>query len=276
MVKWTSETALAELDRYLGEIHALRGGDHTNPDHTRWLIGLMKFLPEVFTTDSIYCHNMNQIRWLYYGTMAVHVKEVFAPGSTEARYNRPAYDRALNAAEGILLAAQDELAKSGLEDTTTSEADPVGNAPPARKVFVVHGHDTEMKETVARFLERIEFEAVILNEQANAGDTIIEKFERNSNVGYAVVLLSGDDVGAPVGTQDDLKSRARQNVILELGYFIGRLGRSHVCPLVKGSLEIPSDFHGVVYDPFDGESWKIHLVRELRHLGFELDTNKVF
>lgn len=276
MAKWTSETALAELDRYLGEIHVLRGGDHTNPDHTRWLIGLMKFLPEVFTRDSIYCHNMNQIRWQYYGTMAVHVNEVFDPGSTEARYNRPAYDRALNAAEGILLAAHDELGKSGLEDATTSEPDPIDNAPPARKVFVVHGHDTEMKETVARFLERIEFEAVILHEQASAGDTIIEKFERNSDVGYAVVLLSGDDVGAPVGNKAELKSRARQNVILELGYFIGRLGRSHVCPLVKGSLDIPSDFHGVVYVPFEGESWKIHLVRELRHLGFELDTNKVF
>ncbi len=276
MAKWTSETALAELDRYIGEMRSLRGGDHTNPDHTRWLIGLMKFLPEVFPGDSIYCHNMKRVRWQYYGAMAVHADELFNPGSTEVRYNRPAYDRALNAAEGILLAARDELAKSGLEDSTSLEPEATEIALSARKVFVVHGHDTEMKETVARFLERIEFEAVILHEQANAGDTTIEKFERNSDVGYAVVLLSGDDVGAPVGSQDELKLRARQNVILELGYFIGRLGRSHVCPLVKGALEIPSDFHGVVYVPFDGESWKLHLVRELRHLGFELDTNKVF
>jgi predicted nucleotide-binding protein len=276
MAKWNSETAIAELERYLNEMRSLRGGDHTNPDHTRWLIGLMKFLPEVFPNDSTYFHNMKRVRWQYYGTMAVHVNEMFQPGSTEARYNGPAYDRALNTAEGILLAAHDELAKSGLDDSAPAELETKDIATPARKVFVVHGHDTEMKETVARFLERIEFEAIILHEQANGGDTIIEKFERNADVGYAVVLLSGDDVGAAVGSQDELKSRARQNVVLELGYFIGRLGRSHVCPLVKGDVEIPSDFHGVVYVPFDGESWKLHLVRELRHLGFDLDTNKVF
>ncbi|MGD1860192.1 MAG: TIR domain-containing protein [Leptolyngbyaceae cyanobacterium] len=145
-----------------------------------------------------------------------------------------------------------------------------------RKVFVVHGHDNEMKETVARFLERIAFEPIILHEQASAGDTIIEKFERNADVGYAVVLLSPDDVGAVKTKRDTLQPRARQNVVLELGYFVGRLGRSHVCPLVRGPLEVPSDFHGVVYVPFQGEDWKIYLVKELKHLGFDIDANKAF
>ena len=71
--------------------------------------------------------------------------------------------------------------------------------------------------------------------------------------------------------------RARQNVVLELGYFIGKLeSRSHVCPIKRGSLEIPSDLIGLVYVPFEGEDWKFHLVKELKHLGFEVDANKVF
>ena len=93
---------------------------------------------------------------------------------------------------------------------------------------------------------------------------------------YAVVLLSPDDVGAASDKRDKLQARARQNVVLELGYFIGKLGRSHVCPIVRGQIEAPSDFHGVVYVPFEGEDWKFHLVKELKYLGFDIDVNKAF
>ena len=133
-----------------------------------------------------------------------------------------------------------------------------------------------MKQTVARFLERLDFEAILLHEQASGGDTIIEKFERNSDVSYAVVLLSPDDVGAARDKKDELQARARQNVVLELGYFIGKFGRSHVCPLVRGRIETPSDFHGIVYVRFEGEDWKFHLVKELKYLGLDIDANKAF
>lgn len=143
-----------------------------------------------------------------------------------------------------------------------------------RKVFVVHGHDNEMKQEVARFLEGLDFEAVILHEQASGGNTIIEKFERNSDVSYAIVLLSPDDVGAPRDNREDLQPRPRQNVVLELGYFIGRLRRSRVCPIKRGTLEVPSDLHGLVYVPFEGQEWKLHLMKELKNLGFAVDANK--
>ena len=151
-----------------------------------------------------------------------------------------------------------------------------GNSTNTRKVFVVHGHDKEMKESVARFLDQLNLEAVILDEQASGGDTIIEKFERNADVSYAVVLLSPDDVGAANEKSNTLQPRARQNVVFELGYFIGKLGRSRVCPLIREPLERPSDFHGVVYIPFDDGNWRIHLVKELKNLRFEVDANKVF
>lgn len=147
-------------------------------------------------------------------------------------------------------------------------------AAPQRKVFVVHGHDEGARETVARFLERLDFEAIILHEQANQGRTVIEKVEAHGDVGFAVVLLTPDDQGCAIG--ETPQPRARQNVLLELGYFIGRLGRNRVCALKRGELEIPSDFGGVVYEPFDASGgWKLALGRELRATGFEIDWNKV-
>ena len=146
--------------------------------------------------------------------------------------------------------------------------------PFSRKVFIVHGHDDGARETVARFLERIGLEAVILHEQANQGRTIIEKVVANSDVGFAVVLLTPDDEGCVKGGA--LEPRARQNVLLELGYFIGRLGRDKVCALKRGTLEIPSDFAGVVWEAMDSSGgWKQALARELEAAGHSIDWNKV-
>jgi predicted nucleotide-binding protein len=147
----------------------------------------------------------------------------------------------------------------------------------SRKVFIVHGHDGEPKQAVARFLDSLGFEAVILHEQANGGRTIIEKFEKNAEVGFAVVLLTPDDVGGKQGlVVSMLKPRARQNVVFELGYFIGRLGRSRVCALKLGDVEVPSDISGVVYVPYDaGGAWRTALGQELEEAGYEIDWNKV-
>jgi predicted nucleotide-binding protein len=107
----------------------------------------------------------------------------------------------------------------------------------ARRVFVVHGHDGEAKETVARFLEKLELEPIILHEQPNQGRTVIEKFETSSSdVAFAVVLLTPDDLGRAANGPPDLSARARQGVILELGYFLGRLGRTRVCALHRGGV----------------------------------------
>jgi predicted nucleotide-binding protein len=144
---------------------------------------------------------------------------------------------------------------------------------PSRKVFVVHGHDEGAREKIARFLERAGFEPIILHEQASGGRTVIEKVEAHSNVGFAAVLLTPDDEGCEKGGTP--RPRARQNVVLELGYFVGRLGRNRVCALKRGDLEIPSDFTGVVYVPFDdSDGWKQAFGRELQAAGFEIDWGK--
>lgn len=145
----------------------------------------------------------------------------------------------------------------------------------ASKVFVVHGHDEAARETTARFLERLGLEPIILHEQASSGRTIIEKMEHYSNVGYAVVLLTPDDEGRKKAEGELYRDRARQNVILELGYFTGKLGRNRVCALHRGSIEIPTDYLGVVYVPLDeGGGWQLRLAKELKAAGFEIDMNK--
>jgi predicted nucleotide-binding protein len=142
------------------------------------------------------------------------------------------------------------------------------------KIFIVHGHAGELREAVARFLERLGFEPIILHEQANQGKTIIEKFESHADVGFAVILLTPDDVGAPSGGQQ--RPRPRQNVILELGYFIGRLGRGRVCALKAGDIEMPSDILGIVWTHFDaGGAWKLGLAKELQAAKYPVDWNKV-
>lgn len=145
----------------------------------------------------------------------------------------------------------------------------------SRKVFIVHGHDEAAKEKVARFLTQLELEPIILHEQVSRNRTIIEKFEANSReVGFAVVLLTPDDEGCERGGAH--RPRARQNVVFELGYFVGRLGRERVCALMRGEVEVPSDLHGVVYVPFDeANSWKQTLGGELEAAGFTVDWNKV-
>lgn len=161
----------------------------------------------------------------------------------------------------------EEMGDAGLEaDASPADFD--------RKAFVVHGHDGEAQQAVARFMERIGFEAVILHERANQGRTVIEKIEAEAGVGFAIILLTPDDEGRVIG--GELQPRARQNVMLELGYFIGRLGRHRVCALKRGELEIPSDFAGVVWEQMDdGNGWKQSLGKELEAAGYAIDWNKV-
>lgn len=142
-------------------------------------------------------------------------------------------------------------------------------------IFIVHGHNNEVKVNVARTLEKLGLNPIILHEQANAGKTIIEKFEEHSNVGFAVVLLTDDDLGKS-NKDEDLRQRARQNVILELGYFIGKLGRNKVCPLYMKGVELPSDLYGLLYIEIDStEHWKIKVAKELKAVGYEIDVNKI-
>ena len=169
-----------------------------------------------------------------------------------------------------------EAVIDGLPATSQAQS-PTTNTQAAvnRKVFLVHGHQHGARETVARFLEKLELEPVILDEEANRGRTVIEKFLDHSNAAFAIVLVIGDDVGGVMGPNPTaLRPRARQNVIFELGYFVGSLGRDRVCALYEPEVEMPSDFGGVGYVKFDREgNWKVLLAKELNAASIKVDMN---
>lgn len=168
----------------------------------------------------------------------------------------------------------DSTKGSGDLDTSPTASPTTEANDPA--VFIVHGHDEATLSKVARFLLEIGFSPVILHEQSNAGDTIIEKFERHSSTRYAVVLYTDCDVGASKAEPESMKDRARQNVVFEHGYLVSKLGRANVCALVKPGVEVPSDLSGVVYVVLDHPgAWRLQLARELRASGFLVDMNKV-
>jgi predicted nucleotide-binding protein len=147
-------------------------------------------------------------------------------------------------------------------------------ADPSR-IFVVHGHDGAPKAEVARFIEKLGFEPIILHERPNKGRALITKFqEESAGAGFAVVLMTADDLGNAKGAPD-LNSRARQNVVFELGFFIGKLGPEHVAALVKNDIELPSDYDGVAYISLDKEDWQTKLGIELKEAGYKFDWNKM-
>lgn len=183
-------------------------------------------------------------------------------------------DKALVVLEGLV-----DLLRERLEDQERTAAQSAGERPnaavPTNEVFIVHGHDDAAKEAVARYVERLGLRPIILHEQPNAGQTIIEKLEAHLRVGFAVVLLTPDDVGASASAPEKLSYRARQNVVLELGIFLGRIGRGRVCALHKGQVELPSDVNGVLYVPLDeAGGWRLLLAREMKHAGLLIDMNR--
>ncbi len=165
----------------------------------------------------------------------------------------------------------------------------------SKNIFLVHGRDHEPKLELARMLEKLGLNAIILSEQPDRGRTIIEKLEQETiDVGYAFVILTPDDMG--IGelirelseqyplinelaknrliTSSVLKPRARQNVILELGYFVGKIGRNRVCCLYKGDVELPSDIHGVLFKKFSKSVEECYkgIVAELRAAGYKVGS----
>lgn len=146
----------------------------------------------------------------------------------------------------------------------------------ANKVFVVHGHNEAMLHQVMRLLTSLGLEGIVLREQASKGKAIFEKLEYYSNVNFAVVLMTADDYGnsCKEASKSNYKPRARQNVIMELGFFVGKLQRSNVCVLKESGVEEPSDILGIVYVPIDpAAAWRLTLGKELREAGFSVDLN---
>lgn len=238
-----------------------KGITGSDPEFEAWKMKVKHFISKKFGSDSM---EMEQFKNTLFFTGS------FPPHETkETPLERAVYycQNGLRTTKAVLETYLEELE----EEKTEQQSEPQASID-LSKIFIVHGHDGELKESVARIIEKQSIKAIILSEQANMGCTIIEKFEKNSDVGCAICLFTADDVGRAKSETDD-KPRARQNVVFEAGYFIGKLGRDHIIILADNGVEIPSDLAGVVYT--DTKSWQTDLLKELKSMGYNVDLNKL-
>ena len=213
--------------------------------------------------------NVERLLFKKYGEESIELKNfrgrIFGPIGVVTL----GHDDSLDCARDIEATILELLSYIDEEEDSTQEPDSIQTFD---RIFVVHGHDGEIKQEVARLLEKQSIKPIILNEQANQGKTIIEKLEKYSNVGAAIILITNDDLGKEK-TDVEYRPRARQNVIFEAGYFIGKLGRDKVVLIAEENNEIPSDLHGMVYT--DKRNWQFDVCKELIAIGFRVDLNKL-
>lgn len=186
------------------------------------------------------------------------------------------YDNFSKAFDDIWMNESSEYPNQLLSEKPSSSNDFILSQEASKRVFIVHGRDIGAKDSVARFVQDLKLEPISLAEQTSQGKTVIEKIEEFDDVGYAIILLTPDDMGYLKDTPEEVKSRARQNVVLELGYFMGKLSRNRICALSKGDVEIPSDYRGVLGVTMDSRgAWKVELAREMKSAGLEIDLNNL-
>ena len=256
--------AKERLQKLLDAISTLQGLNSDSSEFSKWRRNVEVAIEKAFGADSRHLNDFTAVKY----------SGIVFPGMPEDMIQE-AYIKGLDRASSVLGSMIEEIDEYW-EESPAALTDAGSPSRDRRQIFVIHGHDEGSKEAVARLLERLGLDPIILHEQPSQGQTVIEKFERHASVGFAIALMTPDDVGKKAAGGAKLKPRARQNVVLELGYFIGSLGRTNVCALVKGNVEIPSDLFGMVYTKLDDEgSWKTSLARELKACGFDVDMNLI-
>ena len=253
----TENEKLAEL---ISEVDKLQNKIVTdsNPDFCAWKMKVERFLISNFGKES---YEYEEFQKISFG-----VRDYTIINATHNDWIS-ACNKGLRKAKAFLTVFVEEL-----QADNQSEKNQMAERK-YNRVFIVHGHNGELKEKVARIIEKQGIEAIILSEQANTGKTIIEKIEANSDVGSAICLFTADDIGQKKSATEG-QPRARQNVVFEAGYFMGKLGRDRVVFLADSGIELPSDLSGVVYT--NTENWQVELLKELRTMGYQVDFNKLF
>lgn len=234
--------------------------------YSKWDSFNSELLRRIFTTDEA------AKEYDYWGVMAVSMYEESLGEKIADTYKDidkkiHRLDSLIERLELIPLAGQVALPASASSRSTQ---------PRSKKVFVVHGHDEIAKTSLEVFLHEIGLEPVVLHRQADEGLTVIEKFEKHSDVGYAFILLTPDEVAYVVAeaskpeAQRKTEFRARPNVIFEFGYFVGKLGRSRVCCLYTGNVSLPSDVSGMIYKKYEKsiEDVAYSVIKDLKASGY--------
>lgn len=248
-------TEVEKIQKLIDESNDLLkdGIDTSDPRFDAWRTKVLRFLAGKFREDSIECRAFRN---------RIFHSPIYHKGQSSK--STIMYE----SIKATILELEEYKEESEGSEITMPEIDNLK----IDKVFIVHGHDGELKQSVARIIEKQGIEAIILSEQANRGRTVIEKIEENTDIRAGVVLLTCDDIGKEKNESDE-NPRARQNVIFECGFLMGKIKRENVVVVAEDGIEIPSDLNGVVY--CDKADWKTDLVRELKAIGFKVDANKL-
>jgi len=238
-------------------------------DYSKWDSFNSELIKRLFTSDEL----ADEYDW--WGAMAVSMYEPSLGEKIADVYK--GIDEKIHRIDSII----ERLELIPLNAAHQSPAESRKESPPqsrSKKVFVVHGRDEAAKTNLEVFLLEIGLEPIVLHRQADEGLTIIEKFEKHSDVGYAFVLLTPDEVAylSPEESKPDAdrhkEFRARPNVIFEFGYFVGKLGRSRVCCLYSGNVSLPSDVSGMIYKKYEKsiEEVAYGIIKDLKASGYAI------
>lgn len=233
--------------------------DPSSEEFTSWRTKVERLLEKIYGSDSKEAKKFrNTLFWspVYIGSMDAD------------QMNIDACHNALESTRAIFNVYIEELEENLQDSDQPAEFEEEEMAHNFDKVFIVHGHDEELKQRVARLLEKQNIEAIILNEKPSKGMTIIEKIEAYSEgVDAAICLFTPDD------EMKDGSKRARENVVLETGYFIGKIGREKTIVIAAEGVMNLSDLKGIVY--VSDKNWELDVLKELREIGYSVDFNKL-
>lgn len=237
-----------------------RWGGNDTPERLAWKTRLSNLLPEILDEDA------PPLKLLVKG-ITVRTR---GNGSDKFEFQQSLLIAAL---ENTLTIAADDVFGELKKAQTTAPVATLSN-----KVFIVHGHDTKTKTELEVFLSGIGLVPIVLHREPDEGRTIIEKFEKHSDVGFAFILLTPDEIAYTVDQADvpedsrKTELRARPNVIFEFGFFVAKLTRSRVCCLIKGDVSRPSDIDGLIYKKItmDVEGIGFAIIKELKASGYKI------
>ncbi len=275
-VNVSKSTALERLSALRDAIEGLRGLDVGSPEFMKWYEDAKGAFKYVFGQES---DEMKSLLGIWHTPMVHNMGTSEGARLENERNRRDAFQKGLGKYAALIASQIDQIAIYWTDDDALTRRGTVredGGPVDSNQVFVVHGRDRGALAEVKQVLSQLGLEPVVLQDLPNQGRTIIEKFEDYAQVGFAVVICTPDDEGKLAQGDREPQPRVRQNVVFEWGYFIGELGRARVCALIKGEVEIPSDYAGVLYVEMDGNgAWKLRLARELKQAQYAVDANKL-
>lgn len=250
------------LEEIKDEVQQLQYGNAKNSNELLSRVSVL--IEKIFDSKVKYLNELNSIR---YFLMGINCGGVESKKETRWKEGKVKFETLINTLIYDLKMSKSLQVQNKVQEKKSNDKS---------KVFIVHGHDNEAKTEVARFIERLSLEARILHEQTSSGATIIEKLDKYTDVGFAIILYTPDDIGTVKSDLDNLNPRARQNVVFEHGLLIGKIGRNNVVALVKDTVEIPNDISGVVYETMDSKgAWKYQVAKELKASGYTIDMNAI-